>query len=143
MEVHAPGFEHARSATRFTRAASTSSGGLKYVSELMKWSTKGIRQFGLKISRTVLWKPVNTTSHPRESVPVRICSPEPHTTLEVLGSGSARPASNQGRPVECDELKCALRKTMGIRCQREGRKQGCDDNNAQVHGTRHPRALAR
>src|SRR5881628_2044682 len=40
MEVHARGFEQARSATRFTRAASTSFSGLKYVSELMKWSTK-------------------------------------------------------------------------------------------------------
>ncbi len=40
MEVHARGFEQTRSAAPFTWAASASSGGLKYVCELMKWSTK-------------------------------------------------------------------------------------------------------
>src|SRR5437762_10846599 len=40
MELHVRGFEQARSASRFIHAASASSGGLKYVSELMKWSTK-------------------------------------------------------------------------------------------------------
>src|SRR5438445_4871678 len=48
MEVHARGFEQARPATRFTRAASSSSGGLKYVSELMKWSTKQLRPYGIR-----------------------------------------------------------------------------------------------